>query len=298
MEQAAFWICRRRRLAFGVRPRIMGVLNVTPDSFSDGGEFVDRTLAVAHALQMVADGADIIDIGGESTRPGAGPVDGEEEAARVVPAIEALRSRSDVFISVDTSKADVAERALAAGADIVNDVSALTHDPDMVRVVGAYAAGAVLMHMQGSPRTMQDLPSYRDVVAEVGSFLRDRVRALASAGLDEGTLAVDPGIGFGKTVEHNLALLANLDELRAESRPLVVGLSRKSFLGKLTGREVSERMAASVAGLAVCVAQGADVMRVHDVRESRDAVVVASEIARHRRGNRAQRSGDRPCRPG
>jgi dihydropteroate synthase len=259
----------------------MGILNVTPDSFSDGGRFRMTEAAVGRGLEMAAEGAAIIDVGGESTRPGALPVAVEEELARVIPVIEALARAlaagpgEPPLISVDTRKAPVAERALQAGAAIVNDITALAGDPAMPGVVRRAGAGAVLMHMQGQPATMQRNPVYGDVTAEVAAFLEERVRGLAAAGLDPATLAVDPGIGFGKTVEHNLQLVARLDRLAALGRPVVIGLSRKGFLGKLTDRDTSGRLAGSLAGLTVAVWRGAHVVRVHDVRESVDAVRVA-----------------------
>lgn len=273
------WRCGDRVLDCGRRPLIMGILNVTPDSFSDGGLHAEAEKAVAHGLRMVQDGADIIDVGGESTRPGALPVSEDEEIGRVVPVIRALRRASGVPISVDTMKAAVAEAALGAGADIVNDVAAMERDPRMAAVARVSGAGIVLMHMKGEPRTMQAQPEYADAPAEVCGYLAARVAALEAAGIDRARLAVDPGIGFGKTVEHNLQLLARLDELAAIGRPVLVGLSRKSFLGKITGRPVEDRLAASLAGLAFAVMRGARIIRVHDVRESADAVRVLAALA-------------------
>jgi len=265
-------------LEIGARPLIMGILNVTPDSFSDGGRHFDREAAVARGRRMIEEGADIIDVGGESTRPGAARVAAGEERERVVPVVEALARSADAVLSVDTMKASVARAAVAAGASIINDVSALSADEEMVRVAAASGAGVVLMHMQGSPRTMQDDPRYADVVAEVASYLAGRVADVTAAGVAAEALAVDPGIGFGKTVEHNLALLADLGALAGLGRPVVVGLSRKSFLGKLTGAPVGERLAGSLAALTFCVLNGAHVMRVHDVRASREAALVARAI--------------------
>lgn len=273
------WKCRDRVIEIGRRPLIMGILNVTPDSFSDGGRFSDPAAAVERGLQMVREGADIIDVGGESTRPGAADVPEGDELSRVIPVIHDLAARTRAILSIDTMKAAVARRALEAGARIINDVSALTHDPDMPGVAREHGAGVVLMHMLGSPRTMQNDPRYADVVAEVAGYLRARLDALAAQGLEPDTLAVDPGIGFGKTVEHNLSLLANLAALAAAGRPVVVGLSRKSFLGKLTGSEVGERLAPSLAGLVFCALNGAHVIRVHDVKESRQALTVAMALA-------------------
>jgi dihydropteroate synthase len=267
------------------RPLVMGILNVTPDSFSDGGRYAGTQAAVARGLEMARESADILDVGGESTRPGADAVPEAEERARVVPVVEALARETDTVISVDTCKAGVAERALAAGARVINDVTALSGDPRMADVARESGAGVVLMHMRGTPRTMQDDPRYEDVVGEVAAYLAARVEDAVAAGIRREALAVDPGIGFGKTVEHNLALLAGLDRIGACGRPVVVGLSRKSFLGKLTGREVQDRLAGSLAALAFCVAGGgAQVMRVHDVKASCDAVRVAAALGRARNG--------------
>ena len=280
LRRALSWRCGGTTLALGDRPLVMGILNVTPDSFSDGGRYANAEEAIAHGLAMVQGGADILDVGGESTRPGAGEVTAEEEAGRVLPVVERLSRDSNVPISIDTRRAAVAERALAAGAKIINDVSALTHDPLMPDVARSFGAGVVLMHMRGEPRTMQKDPRYQDVVGDVRAYLEGRLRALAAAGLDPACLAVDPGIGFGKTAEHNVQLLANMEALTSLGHPVVVGLSRKSFLGRITGREVQDRLAASVAGLVFSVLHGAHVVRVHDVPESVDAVRIAAALAR------------------
>ena len=248
----------------------MGVLNVTPDSFSDGGKFIDLDAAVEQARRMAREGADIIDIGGESSRPGAAAVGVEEELRRVIPVVERVVAECPCLVSIDTTKAEVARRAVEKGAHIVNDISAFTMDPDMARVVAGTGAGAVLMHMQGTPRTMQQEPAYGDVVAEVTAYLKDRVGHAVAAGIAADRIAVDPGIGFGKTVEHNVQLLRGLGALNAIGRPIMVGLSRKSFLGKLTGRDVGDRGAASLGGLAFAILRGAHVVRVHDVIESCD----------------------------
>lgn len=278
------WRCRERVIRFGSRPLIMGILNVTPDSFSDGGRFATPGAAIEHGLAMARDGADIIDVGGESTRPGAAMTPSDEELARVVPVIEGLcragQGAEAPLIAVDTRKAVVAERALAAGAAIVNDVSALTADDGMADVVRRYRAGVVLMHMRGEPATMQREPCYDDVVREVDAYLDRRMVDLCARGLDPETLALDPGIGFGKTLDHNLQLLSRLEVLVRHGRPVVVGLSRKSFLGKLTGRETSERLAGSLAGMVYAVIRGATIMRVHDVRESVDAARVVAALNR------------------
>jgi len=264
----------------------MGVLNVTPDSFSDGGNFLDVNTAVEHARNMAGAGADIIDIGGESARPGATPVSAEEELRRVLPVVERLQ---DLVVSVDTTKSLVAEKALAAGARIVNDISALRFDPRMADVVRDAGAGVVLMHMQGTPQTMQQGPQYDDVVAEVRLFLAERIALAVSQGLKKSQIAVDPGIGFGKTVEHNLQLLARLGELGSLGCPVVVGTSRKSFLGKVlaatgAGRAdaTDARLWGTAATVAWAVAQGARVVRVHDVAEMSDVVRMVEAIRQER----------------
>jgi dihydropteroate synthase len=255
---------------------IMGIVNVTPDSFSDGGEFIEAAAAIAHGRRLAAEGAEILDVGGESTRPGAAEVPAREEIERVLPVVEALSGRGHT-VSIDTSKARVADRALDAGAAIVNDVTALA-DPDMAGVCAEHGCGLVLMHMKGNPRTMQENPAYEDVLAEVRDFLAERVERAVAAGVDEERIWVDPGIGFGKNVDHNLELIERLGELRELGRPVVLGASRKSFLGRLTGREVGERLGGSLAAAVLGVARGADVLRVHDVRETRDALTVAEAI--------------------
>ena len=277
-RQTINWALRGRTLTAGDRPLIMGILNVTPDSFSDGGTHADTDAAVEHGLRCVEEGADIIDIGGESTRPGADAVSVGEELDRTLPVVTRLAAATDAVLSIDTMKAEVAKQAIAAGAAIVNDVSALTQDPQMVQVVAQTGVGVVLMHMQGTPRTMQKAPRYEDVVCDVTTYLADRVKAVVVAGVAPDAVAVDPGIGFGKTDKHNVALIADLASLAGVGRPVVVGLSRKRFLGALTGRDVSDRVSASVAGLVACVLGGAHVMRVHDVAASVDAARVASAI--------------------
>jgi dihydropteroate synthase len=259
----------------------MGVVNVTPDSFSDGGAFADTAAAVAHGRALVAEGAAILDVGGESTRPGAAPVPEAEETRRVVPVVQGLvATGTAAAISVDTSKAGVARAALAAGARIVNDVTALRGDADMAAVVGEAGARLCLMHMLGEPRTMQEDPHYDDVVGEVKAFLAERLDAAVAAGIPEDRVLLDPGIGFGKTIAHNLELLRRLDEIAALGRPVVVGTSRKSFLGRLTGREVGERVPGTIATNVLALAKGAEVFRVHDVAPVRDALVVAAAVLR------------------
>jgi dihydropteroate synthase len=260
--------------------RVMGVVNVTPDSFSDGGLYLDPEAAIAHATELAAEGADILDVGGESTRPGAEAVGEAEEVARTQPVVEALTGESGpgVPVSIDTSKASVAGAALDAGAVIVNDVTALRADPELASLCADRNCEVVLMHMLGTPRTMQDDPRYDDVVDDVKSFLVARISAAMEAGIDERRIWVDPGIGFGKTVAHNLELLRRLGELRELGRPVVVGTSRKSFLGKITGREVDQRLGATVASNVLAVAAGVDVIRVHEVAVAREAIAVAESV--------------------
>ena len=253
----------------------MGVVNVTPDSFSDGGEFLDPAAAIAHGRQLAEDGAAILDIGGESTRPGAQPVDADEELRRVLPVIEELVG-TDAEISIDTTKAEVASRALAAGASIVNDVSAFRFAPELAEVVAEAGVDCCLMHMLGEPRTMQDDPRYDDVVADVKAFLEERMRFATDAGVSEDRIWLDPGIGFGKTLAHNLELLRRLDEIVALGRPVVVGTSRKSFLGKLTGKPEKERLPGTIATNVMALERGARIFRVHDVAEVAEALAVAA----------------------
>ncbi|MDP9133355.1 MAG: dihydropteroate synthase [Actinomycetota bacterium] len=252
---------------------IMGVVNVTPDSFSDGGVFDDAQAAITHARRLAAEGAAIIDVGGESTRPGADPVPEQDELARVIGVIEGL---AGVQVSIDTMKARVAEAALDAGATYVNDVSAFRHDPEMAALVADRGVDCCLMHMLGEPRTMQQDPRYDDVVDDVRAFLEERLAAAVAAGIAEERVQLDPGIGFGKTLEHNLELLRRLDELAAIGRPIVVGTSRKSFLGRITGRDVTERVPATVATTVIAYERGARVFRVHDVAATADALAVAA----------------------
>ncbi|HET6603030.1 MAG TPA: dihydropteroate synthase [Xanthomonadaceae bacterium] len=260
------------------RPRIMGVVNVTPDSFSDGGHHADAEAAVAHALRLVEAGADLLDVGGESTRPGAGEVPVADEIARVIPVIEALAARSHVPVSVDTSKPEVMRAALAAGAGMVNDVFALRREGALEAVAGSGAA-VVLVHMQGEPRTMQEAPAYDDVVMEVHRFLAQRIFACEMAGIDKRRIVVDPGFGFGKRLEDNLALLRNLSAFADLGRPVMAGLSRKSMIGTLTGRGVGERIHGSVAAAVIAAAHGATFVRVHDVAATRDALAVWRAVA-------------------
>jgi dihydropteroate synthase len=264
------------------RGMIMGVLNVTPDSFSDGGEFFSIDKAIARGLQIAAEGAQILDIGGESTRPGAEAVSAEEELDRVIPVIEKLRDQLEIVLSIDTSKSMVAAAALEAGARIVNDVTGGCGDQEMMPLIAQRDAAFIIMHMQGDPRTMQIAPHYVEVISEVADFFRQQYTRALECGVDPMAIAFDPGIGFGKTLEQNLQLLANLDRLRVENRPLVVGVSRKSFLGKLIGNsDMRARLAPSVALTALLRSRGAEVLRVHDVSENVDALRVAEAILAH-----------------
>lgn len=258
-------------------PRLMGVVNVTPDSFSDGGLFLDAEAAIAHGEELARDGAEILDVGGESTRPGAEEVSAEEEVARTEPVVRTLAATGHE-VSIDTSKLEVAEAALRAGAGVVNDVTALRNDPEIASLVAEQGVGLVLMHMQGDPRTMQANPAYDDVVDDVKAFLAQRTEAAVAAGVPEERIWLDPGIGFGKTLVHNLELLRRLGELRELGRPLVVGTSRKSFIGKLDGSEVGERLGGTIASSVLAGAEGADVLRVHDVAECRQALIFSRAL--------------------
>lgn len=268
--------CRDRTLDLG-RPVVMGVLNVTPDSFSDGGRFFDTATAVAHGVRMAQEGAAVIDVGGESTRPGAQPVELEEELRRVVPVIERLRSATAVVISVDTSRPEVMRAAAAAGAGLINDVRAL-REPGALAAAADSGCAVSLMHMQGEPRTMQSSPVYRDVVTEVKEFLAERVHSCRAAGCGAGRILIDPGFGFGKTVEHNLTLLRRLAELAAGEVPVLVGLSRKSMVGKLTGRPQGDRVNGSVVLAVVAVLNGARMVRAHDVAPTVEALRLVAAV--------------------
>jgi dihydropteroate synthase len=254
------------------RPLVMGVLNVTPDSFSDGGRFLDRDAAVAHARRMVEEGADIVDIGAESTRPGAQAVTEDEELRRLMPVLEALADLSSP-ISVDTRRVRVMREALAAGASMINDVQAL-QAPGALETVAASDCAVCLMHMQGEPGTMQKNPRYGDVVSEVGEFLASRIAVAQAAGIERERIAIDPGFGFGKALAHNLELLRRLGELAVHGVPLLVGLSRKSMLGAITGRPAEDRLAASIAAALLAAQHGAKILRVHDIRETKQALAV------------------------
>jgi len=257
-------------------PKVMGIVNVTPDSFSDGGRYVSSAVAIEHAQQLIADGADLLDIGGESTRPGAAEVSEQEELDRVLPVIEGLRDIA-VPLSIDTCKPSVMRAAIKAGASLVNDVNAL-QAKDALQAVADSDAAVCLMHKQGTPQTMQQQPRYADVVAEVCGFLRERIAAAETAGIARARIVIDPGFGFGKALTHNLDLLRHLEALRALGVPVLAGLSRKSMLGALTGRAVDDRVAASVAAALLAVQRGAAIVRVHDVRETVDALKVLMAV--------------------
>lgn len=269
----------RARTLTGPGPFVMGVVNATPDSFSDGGRFLAPADAVAHGLGLAAEGAALLDVGGESTRPGSARVPEAEQIARVVPVIAGLRARGlTIPISVDTTRAAVARAALAAGADLVNDVSGLAEDPGLGAVVAGEGAGLVLMHMRGTPADMQSRASYGDVVAEVAAELGEALARAAAAGVPERLLVLDPGIGFAKDAAQNVALLARVGELRALGRPLLVGPSRKSFIGHLTGAPVSDRLPGTLAAVTACVLAGVEILRVHDVGPVRQAALVAAAL--------------------
>jgi dihydropteroate synthase len=263
--------------------RIMGILNVTPDSFSDGGAFFERSKAIGRALDMARDGADIIDVGGESTRPGAEDVSADEEIGRVIPVIEAMIGLIDIPISIDTRKAAVARRAIKAGAKIVNDVSGLKHDPEMSSVIAGNGAGLIIMHMRGSPRDMQAKAAYKDVVQDVISELRDSIEIAKRAGVDESAITIDPGIGFAKTAEQSMEILARLDEFRVLQRPICIGTSRKSFLEKWTQASAPEhRLAATLATCAIAVMNGASILRVHDVKAAKEVAAAVDSVIKLR----------------
>ncbi len=268
--------CGKHQLTLN-RPHVMGIVNVTPDSFSDGGKFSSTDLAVEHALKLIADGADILDIGGESTRPGAAIVTLEEELKRVIPVIEALSKTCNVPISIDTYKPEVMRQAIVAGADIVNDIRAL-QEPNALEIVAQSKVGVCLMHMQGTPQTMQLDPHYADVVSEVKQFLVDRVNAALAHGIEKNRILLDPGFGFGKTRSHNIALIKQLDELNIIGLPLLVGLSRKSVLGFITGADEGQRLYASIAASVISAMKGAKIIRVHDVKATVDALKVVTAI--------------------
>ena len=272
--------CRGKILTLGERTHVMGILNVTPDSFSDGGQYLDVQQALDHAKLMVAEGATLVDIGGESSRPGASPVSTAEELERVLPIVRAIADALDVVISIDTSKAEVARKALEAGAHIVNDITALRGDPKMVSVVAEMEAGLILMHMKGTPRTMQQAPQYEDVVRDVWASLSERVQYADAQGVAPERIIIDPGIGFGKTTEHNVELLRHLSEFRSLNKPLLIGTSRKSFIGNILDLPVTERAEGTVATVCWAIVHGADIVRVHDVKANVRAALMTDALCR------------------
>jgi len=274
-----------RLIEFPDRPLLMGVVNVTPDSFFDGGRFLDVESAVAHAVRLVEEGADLLDIGAESTRPGAEIVNEVEECRRAIPVVAAIARAVTVPISIDTSKAIVAREALYAGAVLVNDVTALRGDPAMVDVVASVGAGIVLMHMQGTPRTMQRAPHYDDVIGEISEFFEERIRFAEAHGIVRRQIILDPGIGFGKLLVHNLTLINQLHSFEQFECPLLVGVSQKAFLGQLVDRPVQERQWATAAAVAMAVDRGARILRVHDVKTMKDVVEVAAAIGQQKAGS-------------
>ncbi len=267
-----------KTLDLSSRTHLMGVLNVTPDSFSDGGKFLDAKSAIEQGLLMAEEGADIIDVGGESTRPGADAISAEDEARRVLPVIDGLRKKTDIPISIDTYKSEVARRALDAGAAMINDISALRFDPAMGKVAKDYDVPVVLMHIKGTPKNMQENPSYANVMKEISEYLEQSMEIASEAGIDEDKIIVDPGIGFGKRVQDNLRIVKNLRELAHLGRPILIGLSRKSFIGKVLDLPVQKRLEGSLAALAVAITNGANIIRVHDVKESKRAVQMVDAI--------------------
>jgi dihydropteroate synthase len=276
---ATSWRTARRTFDLE-RPVLMGVLNVTPDSFSDGGRFFDRAEALRRLEELQAEGADIIDVGGESTRPGASPVSGEEELRRVMPAVEAAAARLDLPVSIDTTKSGVARAALDAGAEVINDISGLRFDPELAELAAESGAGLVLMHIRGEPRTMQRDVHYDDLMGEIVGELRESTERALAAGCRAEQLVVDPGIGFGKTAEHDLAIINGLGGLQELGYPVLIGPSRKSFIGKILGLEVGERLEATIAACVVALLRGARIFRVHDVAEARRALDMAEAIVR------------------
>ena len=274
---------RQFKFEFPRTTLLMGIVNVTPDSFSDGGNHLDRDAAVAHGLHLIEEGADLLDVGGESTRPGASPVTEEEETKRVIPVIQELARRTHRPLSIDTQKPTVARAALEVGAAIVNDIAANREDPAMWRLVAATGAGYICMHMRGTPQTMQQVPTYSDVVGDVAEFFADRLNRLAEAGVPPEQVALDVGIGFGKTLEHNLELLAAISSFQSLGRPLLLGVSRKSFIGQLTGADVNDRLAGTLAATMLAIQDGVQMIRTHDVKATRQALQVADAIDRQRR---------------
>lgn len=275
LSRATIWQLRTRALACGPVPLLMGIVNVTPDSFSDGGQFFGSESAIEQGLKLLDEGAAILDIGGESTRPYSTPVTAQEELSRVLPVIEALhRANPSAILSIDTSKAAVARAAIAAGAEIINDVTGLTGDPAMIAVAKESQAGVCAMHMQGTPQTMQDNPTYADIVAEIHDYLRQRRDALLAAGIERERICLDPGIGFGKTHEHNVTLMANCHRFHDLGQPLLVGHSRKGFIGKLLGDKEAARLFGTLGSALALAVQGVQIIRVHDVRPLKEALAL------------------------
>ena len=272
--------CRSQKLELGRRTLIMGILNVTPDSFSDGGLFTPVEAALDYAEKMAAEGADIIDVGGESSRPGSDPVPAEVEMDRVLPVIERLAKAIEIPISIDTYKSSVARRALDMGACIVNDISALRGDPDMASVVAETGVPVVLMHMKGTPKHMQLDPRYESLIIEIASFLRDRIRVAVDAGIAPSQIIIDPGIGFGKTIAHNLEIIRRLREFKSLGKPILIGTSRKSFIGKVLGLPVDDRLEGTAATVATAITNGADIVRIHDVKEMARVARMTDAIVR------------------
>jgi dihydropteroate synthase len=273
-SRALHWKLRTKSLTFEDRPKLMGIVNVTPDSFSDGGKFYASASAIDQALRLEDEGADIIDIGGESTRPYSEVVAVDEERRRVLPVVEALIGRLRVPLSIDTTKAEVADACLSLGAEIINDVSGLTHDPGMLDVARRTQAAVCVMHMQGTPQTMQDDPHYQDVIAEVGWYLDQRLQALVAAGIDRDRICLDPGIGFGKTHAHNLELLQSLDSFHRLGCPLLVGHSRKGFIAKILGDKSADRTWGTIGASLALASRGVQVLRVHDIRATKEALLL------------------------
>ncbi len=276
------WKVRGQSLDLTHRALLMGIVNVTPDSFSDGGSFLDPLAACTHGLKLIEEGADILDIGGESTRPGSQSVPLEEEIQRVIPVIQRLRHETKALISIDTNKAAVAQAAVNAGADIINDITGLRGDANMPSVVSQSGAGVIIMHMKGTPRTMQDAPAYLDIISEIGDFFRQSVALALSSGVDPMSIALDPGIGFGKTPEHNRQLLVGIGSFTKTGHPILVGASRKSFLGWLAGSTaMDDRFWPGVATTSLCRERGARIFRVHDVKPHHDALRMTEAILNH-----------------
>jgi dihydropteroate synthase len=273
----------RFSLDFSKKTHIMGILNITPDSFSDGGTHLDKFKAIDHALRMIDDGADILDIGGESTRPGSEPVSTDEELRRTLPVIEALAKNISIPISIDTCKAGVAVRALEAGASLVNDISGLRFDPEMPKVISRFKVPVVIMHMKGTPKNMQADPTYKALIPEIIDYLRESIRLATKSGIHENMIILDPGLGFGKTFEHNLEIINNLEQFSVLKKPLLIGPSRKAFLGKiLGGLPPQERLEGTAAAVAISIIKGAHIVRVHDVKEMAKVARVADAIKQER----------------